>query len=483
MTTSGKLANNTILVLTSRSIEVLSGLITVGLLARYLGVREFGEYAFIMALVWTVLPILSTGIPRILVREIAQQKESAERHVNDGLTLNSIMILALLPVLLLYTLTLDTKEAASCLFAFLIVAFMTLTQTLNALFAAFGRFLYETATSLATMMSLMLFILAVVYFDLGFISIFAATTAAYLTGLITSRTLSHRLTGFRPKAVLQFSGLQYLFKESMPLAFFQLLLQLFIYTGIFVLKAFAGSTDVALYQAPLKIFTGFMIIPISLMAPLLPILSQKASADGSTEELIQTASAMFKFLLILSTLLTLAGVTLSGWVIPLVYGEAFARSISGLKILLLGASFFFLNTFYVTLAIASGRQKSIVFVQAAGLAICILLNLALVPALGYRGSTIALTASSGFIFAVYCFLFRDVIQKKFLARTGSILVMGFVLTGALQLLPPAISILYSLPFGMSFFVAGLFGFRLLSTRELAPMAGLLRKRRLAAIKE
>jgi O-antigen/teichoic acid export membrane protein len=479
---SGRLANNSILVLISRSVEIASALITAGMLARYLGVKEFGEYAFIMALVWIALPVLSAGVPRVLVRDIAQQKEKAERHINVGLMFNSFMILALIPAMLLFGSTLDMRGKLSYVFALLIVACMTLTQTVNSVFIAFGRFIFETVTSLATMVSLLSFILCVVYFDLGFINIFAVTATAYLIGLVTSLALSYRLTGFKPKPTLHLDSLKYLFKESIPLALSQLLIQLFIYTGVFVLKAFADSTDIALFQAPLKIFTGFMIIPMSLMAPLLPVLSERANADELRKEFIKTAQSMFRFLLIFSTSLTMAGVALAGWVIPLIYGEAFTRSIVGLKILLLGMSFFFLNTFFVTISIATRRQKSIVPVQVVGLAASFLLNIALVPAIGYKGSAVALVVSSGIVFGVYCYIFRDLLLGNFLLKAGMIPFIGILLTGAIQLLSTRFSVIYSLPLGIAFFIACLLRFQLISLEELTPILGFFRKRRLTAFK-
>ena len=62
-----RLAANLVYTFLARAAELLSGLLIIGMLTRYLGLDEFGRYSVLMAVCWVTLPILNMGFPRILV--------------------------------------------------------------------------------------------------------------------------------------------------------------------------------------------------------------------------------------------------------------------------------------------------------------------------------------------------------------------------------------------------------------------------------
>lgn len=469
-----KIIGNSAFVLLARGFETVSGIVVLAMLARYLGVSVFGEYSFIMAVVWISQPVVSMGLPRVLAMEVSRDTTKAERYIGMGVTWNIIVFVALAPVLWLLSIVFDV-DPVYFLAGLFITVFMSLMQAIGAVFIAYERMSYETYTSLVSMCALVLLIAGAMYLDLGLLNVLGATAAAYLCGFVAAALLNHQVAGFIPRPNADFKGLRHLLSESHSLAVFQVLMQVFLYTGVFFLKGISGNIDVALFQASLRVFTRFMIIPLSVMVALLPVFSRLAASEDMKDELVHTAKTSYKLLLIAGMLITINAFALARVVIPFIFGEAFVNSIVGFKILLLGTTFFFLESFFVMLFIACRRLRSLVKIQLLGLLACALLNFILVPGYGHIGSAWALVLSSCITSFGGYYLFRDILQKDSLKAMGSIFASGFGIIAAVNWVS-SINIFIPLIAGTASFVSAIFILKLASWDELQPVLRVIRHR-------
>ncbi|MGX9728792.1 MAG: oligosaccharide flippase family protein [Candidatus Electronema sp. VV] len=401
----------------ARAAELLTGLLLIALLSRALGLEDFGRYSVLTAVGLVALPLLNLGFPRILVREIAARPASAAEQVLLGWSWNLLTALLLLGGLLLAS-RCGLEAAGPLLAVGLTAGFTAMSQTAGAVGIALQRMRCEALTALTASAILLVLTAAAVWRQLGLGGALAAQTLAALAGLTAAVLLTSRLSPYLRelrRAVPSLLHSRAMLTESAQIGLFQLLVQLHLYTGVFFLQAMAGNAEAALFQAPFRIFTRVQIIPMTFLPVLLPIFSRLFFA-GKNEELRETAGRAFRWLLLGSQLLTFFAAALADQLMPLLLGAEFKDSAQVFSILALSICFSFLNTAFDALFIAAKKVSVSVWIQAAGVLLCALANLLLIPRLAAAGGGWAVVLSSGCMFAANCWLFRHVLPGL-LAKT------------------------------------------------------------------
>lgn len=462
-----KLMNNSILVFLARAFEISSGILVVGLTARYLGVSDFGEYSLVMAVAWISQPIIGMAIPRILTWELSRNPSKAKSYIGVGITWNLMVLVVFVAILCLLN-TIMSFRLLYYLAAIFIATLASLTQTVGAVFIAFERMKYETYTSLVSMFFILLFTAGAIYLDLGLSNILILTTASYLCGLVAAVLFSRKLTGFIPMPNADYQALRLMLAGCFTLSIIQALMQVFLYSGSFVLMKMSGSVDVALFQSSLRVFTRFMVIPLSLTVALLPEFTKLAATEERKDEFVRTVKSRYRFFLIVGMLMTITAFTTAREVILLIYGKEFTNSVYGFKVLVLSTAFFFSNTFFVTLSIACNRTTNFVKIKMLEVVFCILLNLILVPAYGHVGSILALVVTSCIMSFGGYFFFRDILEKDSLKAMSLIIILGFGIIVVINWVPP-INVIITLIAGIASFVFLMFMSKMAAWDELMPI--------------
>ncbi|MCI5142789.1 MAG: hypothetical protein D3909_13900 [Candidatus Electrothrix sp. ATG1] len=396
------------------------------MLTRYLGLDDFGRYSVLMSVCWVILPLINMGFPRILVREIAQQKETAPAYILTGWSWNILMTLILSGVFLSINHLYYFEQVNLLLLICLTGGIMAMTQTAGSLAIAFQYMRYETIPTLISMLVLTGLIVVGIYFQQGLSAIFTAYVIAALTGLALTVTLTNSLSPYLQKlktALPSLNEVKGVLKESTQIAVFQLLVQVHFYISVFLLKAMAGNAAAALFQAPFRVFNRVQIIPMTCMPVLLPIFSKLFFAQKN-DELRQTAGIIFQSMLIISLLLTFYSVSLTDVFIPLLLGTDFQASAQVFKILSFSICFLFLNTIFNSLFIASKKTVLPVWIQSVGVISCTLINLILIPTTGYIGSSWAIVISGIVMFIINCFYFREMLPGIPIKTLLTVIISG-----------------------------------------------------------
>lgn len=169
---------------------------------------------------------------------------------------------------------------------------------------------------------------------------------------------------------------------------------------IWLVEYYASLYDLGLYSLAVGIsqFLWLIVTPITMvMMPYLndPALDQKAK----TGTFLFYSRILFVSLLLVSTFIFIV----ADWIVPLVYGEAFANSSVLLKYLLPGIVFSSMTKILGIYILTSGNVKYNLIAVSIGLFFTVLLDLILIPTQGTIGASIATSVSYFFIFLT-CFL-------------------------------------------------------------------------------
>jgi len=157
---------------------------------------------------------------------------------------------------------------------------------------------------------------------------------------------------------------------------------------LWILESYEGLDQVGVYSLAVSLAQSIWLIPVALAMVLLPYFLQAPSKDA-TKALI--FFSRFNFLT--SVLLGLLGFVCSGYVIPRLYGEAFALAVVPFRILLFGIVAGSFTKIFSVYIIAKGRISHNLLATAIGLILTVILDFTLIPRFGIAGACIATCVS------------------------------------------------------------------------------------------
>ena len=181
--------------------------------------------------------------------------------------------------------------------------------------------------------------------------------------------------------------IRYFLKESLPLAFFGVLINLSNRVDVLMLSQMKGDTEVGYYSAAFRLIYPLSFIPVALVMSLLPVISRLYyEKDKNLNRIYQFG---LKIMLCLSLPMTIIIFFTSGEIINMIYTSRYNYSSEGLKILIISQVFLFLNVVMYHFIISIGKQAKGFYVVVEMVIVNIILNIFLIPEYGLVGASIA----------------------------------------------------------------------------------------------
>jgi O-antigen/teichoic acid export membrane protein len=475
-----RVARNTLFVLIARGTDVVIALFSTMLIARYLGVTDFGHFAIVTATSLFLGPVADFGFERIITREIARDKQIADRYLGAAIVARigfSILIIALLAAVTRLA-DWDPKVEQAIYLSTFAQLFTSMGMLAVGTFRAFERMEFEVILNFAGNVVYIGLLCAVIAFDGGFLLVFAARLVASLMQMVLLMSVAVH-TFVKPVLVLDRKLLSHIFREAAPLGIFAVLITAVFRLDVFVLNHFKGPLDVSMFEAGHRIIMQLQVIPMSIMIALFPFLSMVAVR--SLDALKDSYTRAFKLLLILSLPLPIVMTFASDSIISVLYGQSFAPAAASLSVLSWTLTSLFLILLQNAVITANGRQVVNTIIAAIAFAVNLLLALFLVPRYGFLGASYAALISYALLFVLaYYFLWktlgvprvRDVFPKPlFAAATAGF--AAFLLSGRGNGFFTALAaVLIVIIYG-----AALYAVKTYNTEEFAAIKNLLLRKR------
>lgn len=415
------LTKNIFSLFAARAIDILCRLVVIAIVTRYLGVEQYGEYAFASTFVVFFVLLTNMGVEEILTREIAKSPGEEGRMLSGAISIRIVLIPLVTIVYLAIAFCMNVSEVvikAICLSVYAQI-FLSFINLFFSVFRGMERMEYEPAIGLLINLMLVPAIVVIARFDLGFLSIFHATLLAHaLAAAVLFFFITRRLKDYTPRLDLKLG--RHLIRSGYPLGISALLLAASFHVDVFVLRYLRDATEVALFQLPYQIIFRLLIIPISLVSAVFPALSRLAKATGPGEiELRNPVTQSYKLLLIISVLTGLLLTNLSEELILIMGGPHFSGAVVSLQILAWSTIFLFADFLQSMTLVALNKQRLLIIQNIASLAANLFLDLALIPFYGYVGACVA---------TLIAFFIRFVIGLAFVDRSlGGIFIYPMLL--------------------------------------------------------
>jgi len=378
---------NSILLVTIEIVAKGLGVVFFVMVARFLGAKELGLYAFSLAVATFVALPTKFGFETIIQREVGRDPINTQRYFWGIITVKVLIATVswgiFLLVLRFFPRSEFTVMAIAGGFA-LVYSFMEFT---NAFFRANQRPEIEMVVRL---------VFSVGNLGLGALVLYSGWR---LTGVLSAQLVAVALAVTVGALILMHISTKVKLTWNRRILwgyvvnaapFGGILLALFLsnQVGVIILTPLAGKEDVGYFAAALRLFDPVTLIPAAIMGAFLPMMS--GLHIQSLGKFVRTLRFTMKFMFILAVPLVIITSMLAHQIVVFLYRESFAPSAQALQIMSAVIFFSFWNYTSESVLIARNRERMLLKLTWMTAGVHVAANLILIPIFSYLGACLAI---------------------------------------------------------------------------------------------
>lgn len=400
---------NTLWLLTARAGTQAVMLLFTMLIARRLGEEGLGAYAFMTSVVF-IGNILSTfGTDMFIIRGI-----SGRRDLSSIVPALCVQLLISLGSILLLNLSIGVipnlppeMERALRVFNLALIP-LSFYSIASAVLRGFER-----------MRTLMFINLSQVILQAGLAWTLISTgdsivklawlllLTQVITALLASAECLKTVPDVRKSQRTQGLPLVALLVASGPIALISILKVAYQKSSVLMLTALAGPAAAGLFSAALRPVEATQFVHIAIMGALFPVMAQvhgeTCAGSWYTDRILR---ASWRVVLGLGLLISGLLYALSGSLIPLLFGNQFTPSIPALRLLSWSLIPYSVNIYLSSQLLAAGKERTLVSIYLASLALLVGLNAWMIPRLAQTGACLTILVCESFQAAIFLSLSR-----------------------------------------------------------------------------
>lgn len=402
MKQSQRIVKNAVFGIAASVIGGVVYLATILTIAHKVSVVEFGKYSFVLAFAMFFQLVADSGLPRMMIREIAKDPKSVGPLTGAAAALiwvvSAVVILIVALICPFLHFGTDVKIAA------LVMSFATLATFHAAGYSAVLRAFEDNELNyigfILQKILLLAFILVTLKLKMGLLGFVGAHL---LSNILLWNFYHFVVSKFYTKISLRVDLPLWksLLISALPMGGGVMLRQLALQLDIIVMAWLTNLTTVGLFSGPYRISMALRTIPQTLSLPLYPLYSR--TAHLSPQRFAEVYQQSMKFFALVSIPFAAFFVTWSKPILHLALGDKFIPALPAMQLLGVGLVPFFLSTLFQYLFAALDEQKRFFLSTCIGSGLRIILLFLLIPRFGFVGPAAAFVCAETVIVGIWMF--------------------------------------------------------------------------------
>ncbi len=403
MNTVQRIAKNTAAIFSAQITVAVMGVLLTIFIARTQGDVSFGKYSFAVAFTAIFAVLADMGYNTLLIREVARDRSKAGVYLNNVLGIRLVSSIAVFTLIVIAINILnyppETKTLVYLFGAYTLIA--SLSAVFKVTFRAFERMEYEAFITILMTLARISIGLLVLYLGYGLVELALVFIASSVIEFFLGLSFCGRVL-VKPQLGRDFGLWKSSLRAAVPLGALSIFGLIYTRIDTVMLSIMVGDAAVGWYNASYNLILGFNMIPHLFMNVLFPIMSSYHTSSKDSLRMVYERS--FSYLFVLSLPMAVGISMLSEKFILLLYGEQFLPSVITLQILAFDVLLLFMYTCLSFFLVSIDRQDSMAMIVGFSAFFNVILNLLLIPALGYVGAAVATILTEVTLFAVYFYL-------------------------------------------------------------------------------
>jgi O-antigen/teichoic acid export membrane protein len=417
-------------------------------LARRLGVEQFGRYTFALSFTLLFSIVADLGLATVFTREVSRTPQRAR-----ALLANTLIIKLALAGVTLALATLTSLLTHAPRETTLLVTVLTLSMLINSSAMLFESMLKSAGRAgiaglsvVAQSTTALVVGLTLVFSGAGLAGAAVAYLLASLVHFVAAAWCARALWRRAPDGAgaerapnpaprVAWQERIALLREAAPLAVSGVFIALYFRVDTVILHVVRDEHAVGLYGGIYRFFEGFVLLSAAYRSVLFPIMAR--AADGPAASLGVLCRKSLRIHLLFTIGVAVFFTFQARAIVTLVLGAAYADAAPGLAVLIWALPGAYMADTLLHLLAAQRRQSAGARVTIAVAVFNVLLNLILIPRFSFVGASFATAASEALCFGLLFAVFRAETGGVGLLRTAwPPLAAGGVLAAGLALAAP-----------------------------------------------
>ena len=404
MTTVRRIAYNTVFSTGARVCGVALSLISLGIIARYLGKEEFGSYSLILAFLYTFDNLADLGLYSLMIREISRPGADERKIVSNIFSLRIFALLIFLGIasIIIWFFPYSPQVKIGTLIAVISFLFLSMGQVLMGIFQKYLRTDKAAIADISGRIIQLGLILIFINLNLGLYGIIFALIGGCFINFALLFCFARQYVCFSLQ--FDFNYWKNLIKTTLPIAVSIVFTLIYfkidsIFLSLPIINSHSPNpmADVGIYNIAYKILEGLIFFPAMLVGLIMPLLSHSAFSDPERFKKIFQKALDVLIIFVIPLLIGL--LILAEPIVVLVAGRDFSLSAAVLQILSFAIGLIFLGNLWGNSIIALNKQKSGAWIYFAGMIFNIVTNLIFIPKYRYLGAA-ATTLATEFLVTI-----------------------------------------------------------------------------------
>jgi O-antigen/teichoic acid export membrane protein len=399
-----RVASNTAVQLAGKGVVLAIGLVSIGVLTRYLGPSDYGKYTLALMYMQLFGVLADVGLFTTVVREISKQPERTEELVGNALALRLLLAIGVIVLASGVSLLLPYEHqvrvaillaGAPLLIGMVTTTYVAILQSRLRMPRAVIGDVVGRAASLAL-------VLLVVGLDLGFYPVFGAAAGGAAVTLAITWRLTRPLARVRPQRDMALW--RSLMRAAIPLGLALAINAVYFRADTLIISLYKPYEEVGLYTLAYRVLELALVIGTVFLNTTFPVLSEAVARDEPRAR--RTIQASAEVCVTLGAPLVAGGLALAPQIVDLAGGDEFAGSAAPLRILLAAGALAWINGVFGYALIARERQAAALWLNVTALTFNVGLNFLLIPPYGIEAAAAVTVASEVLILIGSYFLMR-----------------------------------------------------------------------------
>ncbi len=396
MSRTAAIAKNTVIQVVGRTFGTIFGLITLGVMTRYLGTTGYGAFTTVTSFLQFFGILVDFGLSLTTVAMLAEHGADKDKIASNIFTLRVIsaaLFFAIAPlVVLAFPYSHEIKSGVGVAAAsFFMIA---LNQVLTSVLQKELRMARAAAAEVVGRSGLLFGVLAVAHWHLGLKWMLSTLVLGNALTALWNWLLVRKLV----RVDWRFDWLVWkeVFDRSWPIALAITFNLVYLKGDVIVLSLTRSQEEVGIYGAAYKILDVLTVVPIMFMGLVLPLLvkARHENSQGDWNRIMQKA---FDFMAVLAMPLVAGTLVVGDALMNLFAGDAFAGAGQLLVILIVACAAVFFGSFFGHAVIAAKKQRVMVWGYAIDAIIATALYVWSIPKYGPVAAAWVTVAAESFI--------------------------------------------------------------------------------------
>ena len=370
------------------------------LVARFLGVAGFGQYAFVAALIFLGNVATTFGTDTLLIREVARQL------ADDALVTAALWLQLMLSTTWLIVVAIGAavfgSQSTEVMAALLVYSLSLLPLAFYTVFTAVLR-------AHERMDLYLLLNMAVAFIQLGsawwvlqasgtLLSLVTVLTVVQLIAAVFAGVLCYRgVPAFNLKVNVARQEVLRVARLAWPFALLGVLAVIYQRLGVLMVSTLGTELQTGWYAAAARVIEPIKMLHFAVLGALLPALAQRTTLESVAARVFRRS---WLFLLISSIAAAAVIIALAPFIVTLLFGVSYALAAPVAQILALSLIPYTLSAIWSVRLVTEGRERPVLWSTAFALGAAFILNRWLIPDYGSIGAALAAVGSETLLAAV-----------------------------------------------------------------------------------